>query len=62
MCNHEDGEILFSIDLVLSDEENGESRYILDTKYKTPDSPSTDDIQQVVAYAEAKRCTEAVLI
>lgn len=31
-------------------------------KYKVPDTPSTDDIAQVVTYAEAKGCREAVLI
>jgi 5-methylcytosine-specific restriction enzyme subunit McrC len=58
----EDGEIYFSIDLVLYDDHSGETKWVLDTKYKDSDTPSADDIQQVVAYAEAKRCTEAVLI
>ena len=35
---------------------------VVDTKYKAPESPSTDDVAQVVAYAEAKGCTEAVLV
>jgi hypothetical protein len=35
---------------------------VVDTKYKVPDSPSTADVSQVVAYAEAKGCQEAVLV
>lgn len=52
----------FDIDLVLYDMEFGRVRCILDTKYKAPDTPSTADISQVVAYATAKDCAEAVLI
>ncbi len=52
----------FDIDLVLYDMESGRVRCILDTKYKAPDTPSTADISQVVAYAKAKDCDEAVLI
>lgn len=35
---------------------------LLDTKYKAPLSPSTQDIQQVIAYADVLKCDEAVLI
>jgi len=35
---------------------------VVDTKYKVPDSPSTDDVSQVLAYAEAKGCQEAFLV
>lgn len=35
---------------------------MIDTKYKIGESPSTDDVAQVVAYAEAKGCTEAALV
>jgi 5-methylcytosine-specific restriction enzyme subunit McrC len=52
----------FDIDLVLYDTESGVVRCILDTKYKAPDAPAAADISQVVAYAEAKGCNEAVLI
>jgi 5-methylcytosine-specific restriction enzyme subunit McrC len=52
----------FDIDLVLYDTESGGVRCILDTKYKAPDAPAAADISQVVAYAEAKGCDEAVLI
>ncbi len=36
--------------------------YVLDTKYKTPDSPATEDIAQVIAYADVKSCPEAVIV
>jgi len=52
----------FKIDLVLSDVVTGEVLFVLDTKYKSEALPATDDISQVVAYAEGKRCRDAVLI
>ena len=52
----------FEIDMVLVDTESGRVRWVMDTKYKTPGTPSTDDIAQVVAYAEAQGCQEAALI
>ncbi len=51
----------FDIDLVLYDQD-GSARFVLDTKYKTPRSPSTDDIQQMISYAHIKTCPEAILI
>ena len=35
---------------------------MLDTKYKTAPQPKTGDIFQVIGYAEAKGCKEAVLL
>ena len=35
---------------------------MLDTKYKTPDHPSSADISQVVTYAEIKGCHDAMLV
>ncbi|MGB3654850.1 MAG: restriction endonuclease [Rivularia sp. (in: cyanobacteria)] len=52
----------FKIDLLLYDISTAKPRYILDTKYKTPDSPSADDVAQVVAYAVSKNCSEVILI
>ena len=52
----------FRIDLVLYDSLDGQPLCVLDTKYKNRDKPSPEDIMQVVAYAESKGCTEAVLI
>ncbi len=50
----------FDIDLVLY--QAGRAKWVLDTKYKTESGPSTADIAQVVAYAQAKGCREAVLV
>ncbi len=52
----------FKIDLVLSDAATGATLCVLDTKYKAGAGPEADDISQVVAYAAAKRCHDAVLI
>jgi 5-methylcytosine-specific restriction enzyme subunit McrC len=52
----------FNIDLVLESQETGKTSYVLDTKYKTPQSPSAADVAQIIAYATVKGCSEAVLI
>jgi len=52
----------FEIDLVLKDRTTGETLCVLDTKYKAPDKPAYSDIFQIVTYAEAKGCTDAILI
>jgi 5-methylcytosine-specific restriction enzyme subunit McrC len=54
--------LYFDIDLVLYDMTTGIARYVLDTKYKAASKPATADINQMVAYAEAKGCQEAILI
>lgn len=46
--------LLFKTDLVLYDSSTLTPRYILDTKYKTPITPSPQDVAQVVAYAVSK--------
>ena len=35
---------------------------VIDTKYKLDNTPSSDDAQQVIAYAEALNCPEAILL
>ena len=52
----------FQIDLVLVDAATGATRYVLDTKYKSPKSPSSSDVHQAIAYAETKNTADAVLI
>lgn len=52
----------FRIDLVLQDAATRTALAVLDTKYKDPESISTDDVQQVVAYAVAWDAKDAVLI
>lgn len=58
----ENEDLEFRIDLLLTDSEKGNVVAVVDTKYKVPDSPSTEDVSQVLAYAEAKSCVEAVLV
>ena len=58
----ENEDLQFRIDLLVTDSAKGNVLAVVDTKYKVPDSPSTDDVSQVVAYAEAKGCQEAVLV
>jgi 5-methylcytosine-specific restriction enzyme subunit McrC len=52
----------FAIDLVLYDTQSGAVCCVMDTKYKIAARVNTADVAQVVAYAEAKGATEAVLI
>jgi 5-methylcytosine-specific restriction enzyme subunit McrC len=54
--------LFFNIDLVLEDATTGKAQYVLDTKYKTPDAPSSQDLAQIIAYATVKGCSEAILI
>jgi len=58
----QDGRIKFNIDLVVSERDTEKALFVLDTKYKAPDHPGNDDISQVVTYATAKGCHEAILI
>ena len=57
-----DREIEFKIDLVISEKITEKAKFVLDTKYKVPDRISNTDLSQVVTYAEAKGCADAVLI
>jgi 5-methylcytosine-specific restriction enzyme subunit McrC len=57
-----EGHLRFVLDLVLRDSATSMPRCILDTKYKPDSTPESDDIAQVVAYAAARDCHDAVLI
>lgn len=50
------------IDLVLGDIVTNKILYVLDTKYKIPKKVASDDIHQIVAYANALNCQNAILI
>ncbi len=50
------------VDLVLRDAATSRPVCVLDTKYKAQDSAADDDIHQIVFYAQAIDCHEAVLI
>ncbi|MFB2880406.1 McrC family protein [Floridanema aerugineum] len=54
--------ISFKTDIVLYENSTESPRYILDTKYKTPTSPASDDVAQVIAYAVSKECQEVILV
>lgn len=56
------GGVYFTIDLVLYDVESDKPLLVLDTKYKTSIKPKPEDMSQIVAYAVAKGCKEAILI
>ncbi|EGK88011.1 restriction endonuclease [Microcoleus vaginatus PCC 9802] len=50
------------IDLLLGDSETKKVQYVLDTKYKAPDKVANNDIHQIVAYANALKCQNAILV
>ncbi len=52
----------FKIDLVVSDAATGRPICVLDTKYRAQESPEAGDITQIMAYADMKDCTHAVLV
>jgi uncharacterized metal-binding protein len=52
----------FRIDLALYDVAAKVPLCVPDTKYKTPVVPAPEDVSQVVTYAHAKGCTEAILL
>ncbi|XZO01089.1 MAG: McrC family protein [Microcoleus sp.] len=50
------------IDLLLCDIATSKVLYVLDTKYKAPDTVESDDRHQIVAYANALKCQNAILV
>jgi 5-methylcytosine-specific restriction enzyme subunit McrC len=50
------------IDLLLGDSETKKVQYVLDTKYKAPDKVANNDYHQIVAYANALKCQNAILV
>lgn len=54
--------ITIRIDITIEDIETASTVLILDTKYKDISLPSSGDVEQVVAYAEAKGCNRAALV
>ena len=50
------------IDLVLLDDLTGKPLCVLDTKYKATEGPSDPDVHQIVFYAQATDCHEAVVL
>lgn len=58
--NHEFGH--FEMDAVVYEKDSGEASLIVEVKYKYARDPSSEDVQQAVAYASALDCSEAVLV
>ena len=58
----EDHTISFNIDLVIYEAASGRVLYVLDTKYKKDRVPSKADFNQILTYAVAKDCAQAVLV
>ena len=54
--------INYYIDLVIYNSNTQKAIAVLDTKYKTPDKPSNNDINQILAYAHFKQVKQAILI
>lgn len=52
----------YDADVVLRDRTTRAPLAVLDTKYKDSDKPEPGDVQQVVFYATALGCTEAMLV
>ncbi|MEG4631356.1 restriction endonuclease [Microcoleus sp. AR_TQ3_B6] len=50
------------IDLLLCDIVTSKVQYVLDTKYKATDKVASNDIHQIVAYANALNCQNAILV
>ena len=50
------------IDLLLGDSATKKVQYVLDTKYKAADKVDSDDRHQIVAYANALKCQNAILV
>jgi 5-methylcytosine-specific restriction enzyme subunit McrC len=57
-----DQPLSYHIDLVLRSAAGGRPVAVLDTKYKDVTSPSNEDVNQVVVYAELMGCTDAFLV
>ncbi len=58
----DDDRINVNIDLVLYDSIAGVAVAVLDTKYKAAGSLSNADLFQIVAYANVKTCSDAILV
>ena len=54
--------VTIHIDITVEDLETGRTVFVVDTKYKAAKQPAAGDMEQVVAYAEAKDCTNASLV
>jgi 5-methylcytosine-specific restriction enzyme subunit McrC len=58
--NHEFGH--FKMDAVVYEKDSGTATSIVEVKYKYTSTPSSEDLQQAVAYASALGCSEGLLV
>jgi 5-methylcytosine-specific restriction enzyme subunit McrC len=56
------GRLQIIIDLVITDKNSGQTRFVLDTKYKAPDKAANQDFNQIFVYARVKDSPQALLI
>jgi 5-methylcytosine-specific restriction enzyme subunit McrC len=52
----------FRVDILIADAIDGRPRVVIDTKYKGDGSIDSSDVAQVVTYAEATGCHDAILL
>ena len=52
----------FKIDLVILEKGSNKIIRVMDTKYKREENPLTDDIQQIIAYADSMQTKKAFLV
>ncbi|MEM7330776.1 MAG: hypothetical protein AAF490_01700 [Chloroflexota bacterium] len=57
-----DNPLVFQIDIVLYNKQEGTPLAVVDTKYKTGAKISSSDIHQIIAYAKVKSSPNAILI
>jgi 5-methylcytosine-specific restriction enzyme subunit McrC len=57
-----DRRVRFEIDIVIRHLSSGRNLAVLDTKYKNQRFPQSADVQQAIAYAEARNCHHAFLV
>ncbi|MBN2543840.1 restriction endonuclease [bacterium] len=57
-----EGNFSLRMDIVLLNPNTHKPVCVLDTKYKTPEKPSPNDIAKIVLYAHANNCKDAVLV
>jgi 5-methylcytosine-specific restriction enzyme subunit McrC len=58
----DNGRLRIFIDVVITDKNTGQTKFVLDTKYKAPDTASRADFNQIFVYAHVKNSPEALLI
>jgi len=55
-------DLSFDIDMVLYERRTGMPVAVMDTKYKAGERPQSSDLAQILAYAQTKGCSEAILV